>query len=91
MKNKLALGALAIAATLIGSGTALAEEGETPEQMEVELIEAIRARDILSGDSDMYEDLASPLHPAKPSVASKTPDQLQAELAEAIRTNSTRE
>jgi hypothetical protein len=47
MRNRLALGALAIAATLIGSGSALAQECPTPEQMRAELAEAIRTGDLV--------------------------------------------
>ena len=47
MENRLVLGALAIAATLIGSNSALAQECPTPEQMKAELAEAIRTGNLV--------------------------------------------
>ena len=47
MRTRLALGALAVAATLIGSKSALAQECPTPEQMRAELAEAIRTGDLV--------------------------------------------
>jgi hypothetical protein len=85
MRSKPALSTLVIAATLIGSGTALAQQCKTPDQVKAELSGAIRTDTILSGDATMWKDLAPPLHPAKPA-AGKTREQVKAELAEAIRT-----
>ena len=47
MRTKLALGAVTIAATLIGSGGAFAQECPTPEQVKAELADAIRTGDIV--------------------------------------------
>jgi hypothetical protein len=53
MRSKPALGTLAIVATLIGCGTALAQECATRAQMNAELAEAIRTDSTLSGDGSV--------------------------------------
>ena len=87
MTTKHALITATIAATLIGSGTALAQEHKTREQVRTELAEAIRSNSILSGDSTMWKDLAPPVHRSGLRVG-KTRGQVQAELACAIRTDA---
>ena len=85
MRCKLALVTVTIAATLIGSGTAIARECNTGWQVRAELAEAMRTDSILSGDATMWKDLAPPAHRAA-HAAGKTREQVRAELAEAIRT-----
>ena len=47
MRSRFALGALAIAATLVASKGALAQQCPTPEQLRAELAESIRTGDIV--------------------------------------------
>ena len=84
MRSRFVFGTLVIAATLIGSGTAGAQECNTREQVKAELAEATRAGTILSGDGTLWRDLGVP-HPAETALAGKTREQMKAELAEAIR------
>jgi len=84
MRSRLVFGTLVIAATLIGSGTAGAQECKTREQVKAELADATRAGTILSGDGTLWRDLGAP-HPADTALAGKTRGRVKAELAEAIR------
>ena len=84
MRSRLVFGTLVIAATLIGSGTAGAQECNTREQVKAELADATRAGTILSGDGTLWRDLGAP-RPADTALAGKTREQMKAELAEAIR------
>jgi nucleoside phosphorylase len=84
MRSRLVFGTLVITATLIGSGTAGAQECKTREQVKAELAEAMPAGTILSGDGTLWTDLGAP-HPADMSLAGKTREQVKAEQAEAIR------
>ncbi len=88
MRSRLALGTFAIAATVIGSGTAFAQECKTREQVKAELVEALRTDTILSGDGTPWRDLGAPLPPAEAALVGKTREQVKAELAEAIRTDT---
>ncbi len=60
MRSRFVFGTLVIAATLIGSGTAGAQECKTREQVKAELAEATRAGTILSGDGTLWRDLGAP-------------------------------
>ncbi len=85
MKRRLALGALTLTATLIGSGAALAQDYKTREQVNAELAEANRAGTILSGDGTLWRDLGVPHRAADADLTGKTREQVKAELAEANR------
>jgi hypothetical protein len=85
MKSRLALSALTISVTLIGSGAALGQEHKTREQVRAELAEANRNGTILSGDGTLWRDLGAPRRPADTTLAGKTREQVEAELAEANR------
>src|SRR5882762_1762125 len=84
MRSRLVFGTLVIAATLIGSGPAGAQECKTREQVKAELADATRAGTILSGDGTLWRDLGAP-RPADTALAGKTRGRVKAELAEAIR------
>ena len=85
MKSRLALSALTISVTLVGSGAALGQEYKTREQVRAELAEANRDGTILSGDGTLWRDLGTLRRPADTGLAGKTREQVQAELAEANR------
>jgi hypothetical protein len=87
MRSQLVLGALTIAATLAGSGTAFAQECTTREQVQAELRQALRDETILSGDSSGAIALErAARHPAPPTVADPALErQMKAELADAVR------
>jgi Domain of unknown function (DUF4148) len=85
MKSRLALSALTIGVTLVGSGAALGQEYKTREQVRAELAEANRNGTILSGDGTLWRDLGAPRRPADTALANKTREQVKAELAEANR------
>jgi hypothetical protein len=91
MRNRFALGALAIAATLIASKSALAQECPTPEQMKAQLAEAIRTGDIVvvmgreSGQKVM-ELFASPGQPRR--AAERTAGPVKAESGRSARIES---
>jgi hypothetical protein len=85
MKSRLALSALTISVTLVGSGAALGQEYKTREQVKAELAEANREGTILSGDGTLWRDLGAPRRPADTTLAGKTREQVKAELAEANR------
>jgi len=76
MKSKLVLGTLTMVATLIGSGTALAQEYQT------------RADAIVSGDGTLWQDLGAPRQPVNAALAGRTREQVKAELAEAVRADA---
>src|SRR2546430_9129311 len=80
MRSRLVFGTLVIAATLIGSGTAGAQECKTREQVKAELADATRAGTILSGDGTLWRDLGAP-HPADTALAGKTRGRGKAALA----------
>jgi Domain of unknown function (DUF4148) len=82
MKSRLALNALTISVTLIGSGAALAQQYKTREQVRAELAEANRDGSILSGDGTLWRDLGKPRQPADPASANGTREQLRGELAQ---------
>src|SRR5258707_15453173 len=84
MRSRFVFGTLVIAATLIGSGTAGAQECKTREQVKAELAEATRAGTILSGDGTLWRDLGAP-HPADTALTGETRGQVRAGLAEAVR------
>jgi len=85
MKSRLALSALTISVTLVGSGAALGQEYKKREQVRAELAEANRDGTILSGDGTLWRDLGAPRRPADTTLAGKTREQVKAELAEANR------
>ena len=85
MKSRLALSALTISVTLVGSGAALGQEYKTREQVRAELAEANRDGTILSGDGTLWRDLGAPRRPADTTLAGKTREQVRAELVEANR------
>jgi len=91
MRNRFALGALAIAATLIASKSALAQECPTPEQIKAQLAEAIRTGDIVvvmgreSGQRAM-ELFASPAQSRR--AADGTADPMKAESGRSARIES---
>jgi hypothetical protein len=91
MRNRFALGALAIAATLIASKSALAQECPTPEQMKAQLAEAIRTGDIVvvmgreSGQKAM-ELFASPGQPRR--AAERTAGPVKSESGRSARIES---
>jgi hypothetical protein len=85
MKSRLALSALTISVTLVGSGAALGQEYKTREQVRAELAEANRDGSILSGDGTLWRDLGAPRRPGDTALAGKTREQVKAELAEANR------
>jgi Domain of unknown function (DUF4148) len=85
MKGRLAVSALTISVTLIGSGAALGQEHKTREQVRAELAEANRDGTILSGDGTLWRDLGAPRQPSDTALAGKTREQVKAELAEANR------
>ena len=92
MRSKFALGTLAIAATLIGSGTALAQEYKTGEQLKAELAEAMRTGDVyvvVVGDSDRKaNDMLRSGDPAEAVPAGQTLGQVKADPKRAARTDS---
>ena len=92
MKSQLALGTLAIAATLIGSGTAFAQEYKTGEQLGAEVAEAIRRGDVyvvVVGDSGRKaNDVLRSGDPAAAVAAGQTRGQVKANPDRATRTDS---
>jgi hypothetical protein len=91
MKSKLALGTLAIAATLIGSGTALAQEYKTAEQLKAELAEAIRKGDVyvvFLGDSSRKANDVQSGDPAEAVAAGQKRGEVKADPGRAARTDS---
>jgi hypothetical protein len=92
MRSKLALGTLAVAATLIGSGTALAQEYKTGDQLKVELVEAIRRGDVyvvFVGDSARKaNDMPRSGDPAEGVPAGQTRGPVKADPDRATRTDS---
>jgi len=87
VNTKLVLSALSLAAaTLIGPGTALAQQcSNTQTQVKAELAQALRDGTIISGDGTMYTDLGAPRPTTDPVAGARTREQVKAELAEAVR------
>ena len=85
MKSRLALSALTISVTLVGSGAALGQEYKTREQVRAELAQANRDGSILSGDGTLWRDLGAPRRSADTTSTGQTREQVKAELAEANR------
>jgi len=91
MRSKLVLGTLAIAATLIGSGTALAQEYKTGEQLKAELAEAIRKGDVyvvFLGDSSPKANDMQSGNPAEAIPAGQKRGEVKADPSRAARTDS---
>jgi hypothetical protein len=91
MRSKLALGTLAVVATLIGSGTALAQEHKTGEQLKAELAEAIRKGDVyvvFLGDSSRKANDMQSGDPAEAVPAGQKRGEVKADPGRAARTDS---
>jgi hypothetical protein len=84
MKTKLALGLLAVAATLIASRPALAQQPVVREPVKVESTESSRSGDLYAGDSGQQPDyrLVAP-GPVPPVATGKLRDPRKADAGRA--------
>ncbi len=91
MKSKFAC-TLTIAATLIASGSALAQEYKTQEQVKAELVEAIRTGDVyvvFVGDSSRSgKEMLQSGAPADAAAAGRTLGHVKVDRDHATRTDS---
>jgi hypothetical protein len=90
MKSKLALGLLTAAATLIASGTALAQQSNSPETAQGEYARSSRGDNLYAGDSSRKPDDKVPAPEVVPAVATrKTQDAGKMSAGDPKRTDST--